>query len=673
MRKTSLVLALMAAWFANGCAQAAHAAEPTGDQPAGAVGVADMDGQVATARDALSLAELEALVEPVPEARRVFTHTYRAGQVTSREETADGRAASQAGLPGEELIYSNTGGTGIFKLGVPNQRMADDLQTDALVGCDLSRYVVRVNGGVVNGTGQFACKTALYDGCPSAGGGATLISGSDATFPALGDNSADFHDLVVDVSLNPIPIPIQLWVRVECDTALAGWVAGIYPELGFSKDSFFFPPTGCDSFLSSTFYGGFYAQIYAVDDPLAPCRTHYPAYATTAPHGSFEGLYNSNRFFAEDFETGLAPTGDACILSGYEVAARGFSGWFNMNTDLRFPFTDFPIPGTEMVFQAYGDGRTVLARHRVDPVLAIIVPASPLWMTWETDVSKSSLMLADGPAIGWTDPNYLYDQQCHPLPCPWLGLGEAPGTFYLRVFCWGENATGACCTFDEGQPTASCVDTVLAADCVEGRWAKYEKCVDDPFDPPCAASACPGGIVEWLLPESATVVDARQPVDPGDPSVPQGVTSLAVAAPLNAADPSCWSLCDTLGNLLGNKVNTVSEDDDGTLTLHLQFPITAGAETVIAYAGHGGGLTGGAFSFLPGDIDGQNGVLASTDCANFADLCLSGLQGTVLERCDIDRSGVLSSSDLIRLIDLMNGAGPFDPWLGRTVSSGTCE
>ncbi len=110
------------------------------------------------------------------------------------------------------------------------------------------------------------------------------------------------------------------------------------------------------------------------------------------------------------------------------------------------------------------------------------------------------------------------------------------------------------------------------------------------------------------------------------------------------------------------------------ITLDLQFPLTPGAETVISYTNSGGcAESAGRFQFLPGDVNGHNGVSASEDAGNFANWCLSGQPGIVMERCDMDRSGVLSSSDLIRLIDLMNGAGPFDPWLGRTVSSRLCE
>jgi len=214
----------------------------------------------------------------------------------------------------------------------------------------------------------------------------------------------------------------------------------------------------------------------------------------------------------------------------------------------------------------------------------------------------------------------------------------------------------------------------LAPNCLDGRWAKYEKCADEPFDPPCGTGPCNEGIVEWLEPASGTIVDARQPFKPDSPSVPQGVTPLIARAPLNADDANCWTLCDTLGNPLDNEVLLVEDNGDGTQTIHLEQPITPGAATIVSYANNSGcALTAGRFEFLPGDVNANGLVLVSEDVGHFATWCLSGQPGVLMERCDIDRSGVISTDDLIRLIDLMNGAGPFDPWLGRTVSTAPCE
>jgi hypothetical protein len=36
-------------------------------------------------------------------------------------------------------------------------------------------------------------------------------------------------------------------------------------------------------------------------------------------------------------------------------------------------------------------------------------------------------------------------------------------------------------------------------------------------------------------------------------------------------------------------------------------------------------------------------------------------------QCDIDRSGQCAPPDILSLVDLLNGAGMYDVWLGRTL------
>lgn len=929
MPSTSLIIALSAATLSCTFPPSIRAADPPQDAPAPMPWNTQVPpGTDASPEfDAAARAELEALTAPLPEARRIFTHTYRAGHITTRVDTPDAaNAAAHAGLPQEKLIYSNTSGTKIFKFGSPNRRIADDLQTDVISGCDLSRYLVRVNGGVQHGVGEFSCTVSLHSICPSTANGNVLIPGTDAIFTGLTDDNTDYHDLVLDFSLNPIPMDTTFWVRVSCTTAASGWVVGAVPEVGFTKDEFFFPTTGCNSFVGPTLFLGFYAQIYVLHDPFSPCQIQYPIYSTSPPIGSLETDV-SDMTIAEDFASALAPSGETCLLNGYEVAFRGLSGGsLSAKTDLRQAFSDVSIPGTQMTVSGYADGRPVIRRHLVDPKLNIVVPATSLLMTWETKSVFSSLMFADGPVVGWTDPFYEV-VQCTSAPCQWP-IGRRNGTYYLKVFCRGAEAIGSCCTLDSGQVAAVCTDDLTAQGCAGNRWLSNDQCADSSLDPPCGVGACctpsnscidlpsvdcvamggqwnsgdtcataasscghfacqladgecsqthespgcnfrsccnavcdvdptccteswdveclrlagaqlecaripkgaycsssyfspgnsaiwigaqsqitfdnsfsnsganiccatpsafpvggmnfrfvaasasarisscnttpgdagdsilqvyhvgdsssdalacstlsiiacnddrpgcgdgtmsdlcvtgltPGetyyftfasktaadrgiyqitlespcpaaqlagpcneGIIRWLAPVSNTVVDARQPFDPDDPNVPQGISSLIVAAPLHADDPACWTLCDTLGNPFDNEVLAIDDNGDGSLTLHLQSPITPGAATSISYVNSSGCThTAGRFSNLPGDIGGQSGVHAS-DGTNFAFWCLSSAPDTIMDRCDIDRSGELTAADLIRLLDLMNGAGPFDPWLGRKVSTAPCE
>jgi len=853
--------------------------------------------------------ELDAFIIELPPAKHIHTHVYRNGSITSRVEEIDIALprASRAGMA-EELVYSNTGGQKMLRFNVPNRRYADDIQSDALNDCPLSRYLVRVNGGVANGTGQFTCKVSLFTACPSPSGGGVLIPGTDATFSGLLDDSANYHDLIVDVSQILVPIPPALWVRVECNTAEASWVGNSFAEVGYSRNRFYFPNTGCDSFLGPNFVSNFYAQIWVANDPFDPCPTQYPAYATTPPTVPIQPNNTSYRF-ADDFETGLAATGDTCLITAYEVIGYHGTNYFSIETDLRVPFTDEAIPGTKAVFAGFGGTRAVF-RHTISPGNYVVAPAEPLWVTWKSDIASASLLLAGGPANGWTDSAFWIDG-CSPN-CPF----EAQGTFYLRVFCAGEEATGACCTPgpDDGQV---CQDHITAQNCTERRWMRDATCAEPPFDPPCGIGACctpqeacleltlgdcdalsgvwnglqtcavagpscgvfacyqaagacnlshdsvgcnvrpccnavctidptccteswdldclrvaagllecssppngsrclpnasvpdaapewlnvpsslfadnrrstdlsigqllfrfvaadtsarlstcgtipgdaansvlyvgkaldstnmiticnstktvacnddragcgdgtmsdvcvtgliPGeayyvtlgskmsndrgiyhlaiespcpseqlagpcteGVPLWISPVSGTL-DARQPLDPLMPGQPLGIMAITVQAPLHGDDPACWTLCDTLGNPQANEVLAIESHDDETSTLHLAQPLTPGAQTIISYANQGGCSPAmGSFAYLPGDFTGFNGTIVNDDGYYFDYYCLDGGVPVITERCDLDRSGTISSEDYVRLIDLFNGAGPFDPWLGRTISTAPCE
>jgi len=51
---------------------------------------------------------------------------------------------------------------------------------------------------------------------------------------------------------------------------------------------------------------------------------------------------------------------------------------------------------------------------------------------------------------------------------------------------------------------------------------------------------------------------------------------------------------------------------------------------------------------------------------------LQGTQPLPIERTDIDRSDEASPSDLMRLIDLLNGAGGGEVWYGKELSVEGC-
>lgn len=438
-------------------------------------------------------------IVPVPEHFTVSTHVYRDGQVVQ----------NLSALP-EKQIYSNSLGQRILRFGTPNRRIADDLITDSINGCNLSRYVVRVNGGVPNGVGEFSCKTALFTGCPSVANGLSPIPGTEGEFEGLPDDSTEMHDLVVDVSSSPVPIPPTVWVRVECSTAASGWVGAAPAEIGFTQDRFFFPTTGCDSFLGPTFYCGFYTQIYADDPPAMPCDTHFVAYAATSP--TLPALNcGAGQPCADDFTTILAPTGESCILSAYEVGMRGNSGAFTMTLDLRVPFTDFAIPGTEFTFTGKGDNRVELARHVVDPNLDIIIPSSPLWVKWDADKGTTGLINARFPAAGFSADEF-FARFTGPPPFWAPQLANPRAAVYLIIYCKGDTPRGSCCRNQlagNNQPI-QCTDNLPITACLRpARWLKDRTCMENAFEPPCGEHACctPGGCQDSTYTECATFQD----------------------------------------------------------------------------------------------------------------------------------------------------------------------
>jgi len=46
---------------------------------------------------------------------------------------------------------------------------------------------------------------------------------------------------------------------------------------------------------------------------------------------------------------------------------------------------------------------------------------------------------------------------------------------------------------------------------------------------------------------------------------------------------------------------------------------------------------------------------------------LNGIVSIPDYRLDMDRSGVAGPEDILRLIDLLNGAAAFEPWLDATI------
>ncbi len=194
-----------------------------------------------------------------------------------------------------------------------------------------------------------------------------------------------------------------------------------------------------------------------------------------------------------------------------------------------------------------------------------------------------------------------------------------------------------------------------------------------------ATCTCASGPVTFVDPPDA-VVDARQPHPSTLPFPAQGIRSIAVQASPGCDDPSCWSLCET-GS--GAPPGIVSVDNrvflDGTYVVQLDRPLTAGEATTVTYTDYLGGVrTTGTFYVHPGNVDGDD-FATGADVTAFIDCCLNQqctqeMSDQQTYRCDIDHNGTIAPADLLREIDLINGADFHVPWIDtrKPTAEGIC-
>lgn len=180
------------------------------------------------------------------------------------------------------------------------------------------------------------------------------------------------------------------------------------------------------------------------------------------------------------------------------------------------------------------------------------------------------------------------------------------------------------------------------------------------------------------------VRDARQPHPPDDstPEVMEGIDTFLVIAPEGAEDISRWSACETNNNpdkhpgiAPPNNIKKVTCEDE-LCTVTLQRPIAHGEVTTIAYdeTETGGCIQGmGTFIFLPGDANGD-GCSTPADVLAVIDCCVNKVCDPPwgFYSCDIDRDGWPAQADILRVIDLLNGAGEYEPWLNVCIDATGC-
>ncbi|MDO8632552.1 MAG: hypothetical protein Q7R41_18885, partial [Phycisphaerales bacterium] len=205
---------------------------------------------------------------------------------------------------------------------------------------------------------------------------------------------------------------------------------------------------------------------------------------------------------------------------------------------------------------------------------------------------------------------------------------------------------------------------------------------------------CPGGPIYGVVPASGTR-DARQPHPENDNSLGarQGLGSpnpdareedkikvTLYNSGLRAISHTCWPLCETgiepveTGTLSPNKISCIRESVVGgnQYQIILDRPISAGHWTTIRYVGAGQHFS---YASLPADANGD-WTAEPGDITDFIDCCLNHLCPPFLSsvyRCDIDHNGTVNDTDQSVLENLLNGAGTFIEWNGKTLPTNTCS
>ena len=254
-------------------------------------------------------------------------------------------------------------------------------------------------------------------------------------------------------------------------------------------------------------------------------------------------------------------------------------------------------------------------------------------------------------------------------------ISHGRGPFYCLELCARDRnyngvpdeCEGACCV-----PWGGC-EIKFEEDCLavggdyKGDNTKCEEGI-------CDTVTCPDGSITWIDPEDG-MTDARQPRKVDDAGFLQGIDTVMASGPEDAADLSCWSLCETLAEGADNGIAGVTEDTPGNYTITLNRRITPGAVTKITYTPDSDPPSTGTFISLPADSN-ADGVANTVDILALIDCCLNLVCTPPYGdySCDIDQSLVVNSADILRLIDLLNGAGAFDrAWNLTTVhDEGEC-
>lgn len=255
--------------------------------------------------------------------------------------------------------------------------------------------------------------------------------------------------------------------------------------------------------------------------------------------------------------------------------------------------------------------------------------------------------------------------------CAGMGAIGTSSCTASRFPCLVDDDCKTCCS--SGLPCTS------SADCPGG-----EACLLTQHCEGCGAMdrcgnlciGCPQTTLTFIDPPlvSGRVVDARAPHAPTDATQWRGIDRLTVGAAADVSQVGCWSLCETEQSCGANQIMNVVNNLNGTYTVMFSRPITGGATTRITYTSDTAATQTAVLISHPGNVNASTQTNAQ-DITQMIDRCLRGLAPPPehgLYSCDINHSGSVNVSDITALIDLLNGAGAFDPWVQTTISPDTC-
>ena len=250
-----------------------------------------------------------------------------------------------------------------------------------------------------------------------------------------------------------------------------------------------------------------------------------------------------------------------------------------------------------------------------------------------------------------------------------------------RFHCWtqqvllGWTETASCtATYDvyigtENPPTDLICEDVLETECQAPEfepgstvyWQVVTKLEDQSTASPVWSYLVPGGVCDLVatVPGSCSI-DGMQPHDPNVLAVGTGPTEIDVQF---TCETVLIDLVDfTITSDMGEAPQIIDLESNGfQLTLTLDRPLPAGAWTCFEFEPTG---RVDCVGMLPGDVNGDRTSNADDLAAIMA--TLNGIDNAGSP--DLDRSGTVGPEDILRLMDLLNGAGNYDrSWWGESL------